>query len=245
MQLQECGLNAGTGEDKSRNIRTMFGRIAHRYDFLNHFLSMNVDRRWRRICVREIERRNAVRNPKILDLGCGTADLSIAFSRLGTVIGCDFSRPMLQIGIEKICRGTRSGRIHLAEADALLLPFADRSFDIAASAFVFRNLSDIGRGFQEARRVLRPGGLLAVLDFGMPRIPVLAPVYRFYFMRILPRIGKVVSGTEGPYGYLPDSVQTFPEVERLKEIAEKSGFCDVAYRRLSGGIAILLVGKAG
>jgi len=230
--------------DKSHRVRDMFATIAGRYDFLNHFLSANVDRRWRRICVEEIKKRSTVPNPRILDLGCGTADLSIAFSSMGAVIGCDFCYPMLRIGVGKIRNEAYSNRILLAGADALLLPFTDASFDVVVSAFVLRNLTDIESGFREARRILRPGGLMGVLDFGMPRTPVLAPLYRMYFRKILPKIGKVVSGVEGPYGYLPDSVQAFPSVERLKEMAEDSGYCDVEYRLLTAGIAILLIGKA-
>jgi len=237
-------MNRSTDGDKARRVRDMFGEIAGRYDFLNHFLSANIDRRWRRICVREINRRNKVPNPKILDLGCGTGDLAIAFSSLGPVIGCDFCQPMLRIGKEKIAEGANNNRIFLTGADALVLPFPAGSFDIVVSAFVLRNLADIELGFRESRRVLRPGGLLGVLDFGMPRIPVLAPVYRWYFQRVLPRIGKIVSGVEGPYGYLPDSVQKFPTLQRLKEIAEDSGYFDVQCRELTAGIAVLLTGRA-
>jgi len=233
-----------TGGDKARSVRDMFGTIAGRYDFLNHFLSANVDRRWRRICVREIERRNTISRPKILDLGCGTADLSISFSEMGTVIGCDFCLPMLSVGIKKIADGHYPNGIFLAAADALDLPFAEGSFDVVVSAFVLRNLADIERGFLESRRVLRPGGLLGVLDFGMPTTPVLAPVYRFYFQKVLPRIGKIVSGVEGPYGYLPDSVQKFPTLDRLKEIAEKAGYRDVEGLPLTSGIAVLLTARA-
>jgi demethylmenaquinone methyltransferase/2-methoxy-6-polyprenyl-1,4-benzoquinol methylase len=231
-------------ENKSRRVREMFGSIAGRYDFLNHFLSANVDRRWRRACVREVERKNTVPNPRILDLGCGTADLSIAFSGVGTVVGCDFCHPMLRIGADKVAAGTYPNKVFLTGADALDLPFADAMFDIAVSSFVLRNLADIGAGFREARRVLRAGGVLGVLDFGMPRIPILAPLYRFYFRKILPRVGKFVSGVEGPYGYLPDSVQAFPPAEELREIAKCAGFGDVDCKMLTGGIAVLLTGKA-
>ncbi len=237
-------MNRSTVEDKAGRVRDMFGRIAGKYDFLNHFLSGNIDRRWRRICVKEIRRRNGVPHPKILDMGCGTGDLSIAFSSMGNVFGCDFCLPMLCIGRKKVVKGSCTDRIHLAGADALALPFPDGSFDIAVSAFVLRNLADIGLGFREARRVLKRGGLVGVLDFGMPKVPVLAPVYRWYFQRILPQIGRMVSGVEGPYGYLPDSVQKFPALQRLKEIAENSGFRDVECLELTAGIAVLLTGRA-
>jgi demethylmenaquinone methyltransferase/2-methoxy-6-polyprenyl-1,4-benzoquinol methylase len=237
-------MNISTGEDKAVRVREMFGRIAGKYDFLNHFLSGNIDRRWRRICVKEIRRRNGEPHPKILDMGCGTGDLSIAFSSVGTVFGCDFCQPMLRIGREKIAGESHAGRIHLAGADALALPFADGSFDIAVSAFVLRNLADIGLGFREARRVLKRDGLVGILDFGMPTFPVLAPLYRWYFQKILPWVGRMVSGVDGPYGYLPDSVQKFPALKRLKKIAEESGFREVECRELTAGIAVLLTGRA-
>jgi len=230
--------------DVSRRVRDMFGTIAGRYDFANHFLSANVDRRWRKICVQELEKRTGMPRPRILDVGCGTADLSLAFSGLGPVTGCDFCRPMLRIGLQKIASDGRNPPVVLLEADALALPFADASFDIAASAFVLRNLADMDQGLREMRRVLRPGGILGILEFGMPRIPLLAPLYRWYFLRILPKVGKLVSGVDGPYGYLPSSVQAFPPVEELLERAERAGFGDVEHRLLTGGIAILLIGKA-
>ena len=223
----------------------MFGAIADRYDFLNHFLSANVDRRWRGICVKEIEKRMPQPRRKILDIGCGTADLSLAFSGLGPVFACDFCHPMLRLGADKIAAADSSKRVFLLEADALKLPFADASFDVTVSAFVLRNLSDIDSGFQEMRRILRPGGVLGVLEFGMPRIPFLAPLYRWYFLKILPRLGRLISGVEGPYGYLPASVQEFPPVEELKDKAEQAGFVNVEYRLLTAGIAILLTGEAG
>jgi demethylmenaquinone methyltransferase/2-methoxy-6-polyprenyl-1,4-benzoquinol methylase len=228
--------------EKSQQVRDMFGAIAGRYDFLNHFLSANRDRKWRETCVQEIEKRNIRPLPRILDIGCGTADLSLAFSRLGPVVGCDFSHPMLRIGLNKISESNHDLPLFLLEADALALPFADNAFDIVVSAFVLRNLADINQGLQEMRRVLRPGGLLGILDFGMPRMPLLSKFYRLYFLKILPKLGKMISGVDGPYGYLPTSVQSFPPVEELKEKVERAGFEKVEFRRLTSGIAILLVG---
>jgi demethylmenaquinone methyltransferase/2-methoxy-6-polyprenyl-1,4-benzoquinol methylase len=230
--------------DKSRRIRDMFGSIAGRYDFLNHCLSINADRRWRRVCAQEIARRIPIPLPRILDVGCGTADLSMAFSRLGPVIGCDFCHPMLRIGARKITESRNHPQVSLLEADALALPFGDASFDVVVSAFVLRNLASIDRGLREMRRVLRPGGVLGALEFGMPRIPLLAAAYRWYFLRVLPKLGKLISGVDGPYGYLPASVQVFPPAEKLKEQAEHAGFINVEYRRLTAGIAVLLFGNA-
>jgi demethylmenaquinone methyltransferase / 2-methoxy-6-polyprenyl-1,4-benzoquinol methylase len=230
--------------DKSRRVRDMFSAIAGRYDFLNHFLSANIDRRWRRICVREVSGRIPVPVPRILDIGCGTGDLSLAFSGLGPVIGCDFCHPMLRIGASKVRNSSLNQPVALLGADALMLPFADASFDVVVSAFVLRNLADIDRGLREMRRILRPGGVMSVLDFGMPRIPVLAPIYRFYFLRVLPKLGKIISGVEGPYGYLPASVQSFPSAETLKEKAELAGFQNVEFKLLTAGVAVLLLGTA-
>ncbi|HTY63014.1 MAG TPA: ubiquinone/menaquinone biosynthesis methyltransferase [Acidobacteriota bacterium] len=231
-------------QDKSRRVRDMFGTIAGRYDFLNHFLSANIDRRWRKICVREVSRRISVPSPRILDVGCGTGDLSLAFSGVGPVIGCDFCHPMLRIGADKVRRSSLRRPVALLGADALMLPFANASFDVVVSAFVLRNLESLDGGLREMRRILRPGGVMGVLDFGMPRSPVLAPLYRFYFLRVLPKLGKVISGVEGPYGYLPASVQSFPSAEALKDKAEQAGFQDVQFKLLTAGVAVLVFGNA-
>jgi demethylmenaquinone methyltransferase / 2-methoxy-6-polyprenyl-1,4-benzoquinol methylase len=230
-----------TGEtEKAIKVRNMFGAIAGRYDFLNHFLSVNLDRSWRQSCVREVEKRISP-HPMILDIGCGTADLSLAFSRLGPVTGCDFCQPMLRIGVDKTIANKKGHPISLLNADALALPFSDRSFDVAASAFVLRNLADMESGIREMRRILRPGGVLAILDFGMPKFPLFAALYRFYFLQILPKLGKLVSGVDGPYGYLPTSVQSFPTVDKLKKMVEAEGFSNVECRFLTAGVAVLLV----
>ena len=220
----------------------MFGAIAGRYDFLNHFLSANLDRGWRRACVREVSRRINAASPKILDIGCGTADLSIAFSDAGSVTGCDFCHEMLVHGIRKLKDCRFSFPINLLEADAFELPFADATFDAAVSAFVLRNLTDMQRGFDEMRRVLKPGGVLGVLDFGMPRLLVVRQIYSFYFLKILPLLGQWISGAAGPYQYLSSSVQSFPSAEELKKKAGDAGFADIRVRRLAAGATVLLTG---
>ena len=220
----------------------MFGAIAERYDFLNHFLSANLDRGWRRVCVSEVSRRIKVQAPKILDVGCGTADLSIAFSDAGQVTGCDFCHEMLVRGIRKVKGRDSRFPVNLLEADALALPFSDATFDAVVSAFVLRNLADARRGLDEMRRVLKPGGVLGVLDFGMPRLPLVRQVYGFYFLKVLPRIGQLISGATGAYQYLPDSVQNFPTAEALKETAGEAGFRDIRVRRLAAGVTVLLTG---
>ena len=220
----------------------MFGAIAERYDFLNHFLSVNLDRGWRRACVREVSRQIKAASPKILDIGCGTADLSIAFSGTGTVTGCDFCHEMLLRGIRKTKVHESRFPVNLLEADALALPFPDETFDVVVSAFVLRNLADMRRGLGEMRRVLKPGGVLGILDFGMPSLPLIRQVYGFYFLKVLPRVGQWISGATGPYQYLPSSVQNFPPAEELTEKVAGAGFRDIRVRRLAAGVAILLTG---
>ena len=230
--------------EKAQNVRAMFGAIAHRYDFLNHLLSGNIDRRWRRACVDEVSKRLACVRPEILDIGCGTGDLSLALSALGHVTGCDFCRPMLRIGREKIARSGGGNRIDLLEGDALTLPFRDGTFDAAVSAFVLRNLGDAQKGVREMRRVLRSGGVLGVLDFSMPQAPILGRMYGFYFRSVLPRLGKVISGVDGPYQYLPDSVRDFPAPTALKLLIEGAGFRNAECRLFLGGVAVLLLARA-
>jgi demethylmenaquinone methyltransferase/2-methoxy-6-polyprenyl-1,4-benzoquinol methylase len=230
-------------KEKARAVRDMFGSIACRYDFLNHCLSANFDRHWRRACVREVAARTVTPHPRILDIGCGTADLSLAFSGLGSVLGCDFSHPMLRLGMAKAARAGSRHPVYLLEGDALCLPFRDARFDAVVSAFVLRNLADIAQGLSEMRRMLRPGGVLAILDFGLPEGRVMSRLYRFYFTRVLPRLGKIISGVDGPYRYLPESVSTFPRAGKLAELVGSAGFVETETRSLSGGIAILLIGR--
>lgn len=230
---------------KSKEVRAMFGAIAHRYDLANHLLSFNFDRRWRRITVREIGRRLGRRDFDALDLACGTGDLTAALQNTtaGRVIGMDFCHPMLVIGVKKFSKVADFHRIAFAEADVLALPLSDSSFDTVTIAFGLRNLEDHEEGLSEMYRVLRPGGVLAILEFSRPSTPVFRHVYQFYFFRILPRIGTLVSGVEGPYSYLPDSVSKFPSQEELKKLMERIGLEGVEFFNLSGGIAALHLGR--
>ena len=236
----ESGVSIGS--HKAQKVRAMFSAIAERYDFLNHLLSANLDRSWRRACAREVSRQVKAASPKILDVGCGTADLSIAFSDTGQVTGCDFCHEMLIRGIRKINAHGSRFPINLLEADALALPFPDETFDAVVSAFVLRNLADMRSGLDEMRRVLKPGGVLGILDFGMPRQPIIRRIYGFYFLEILPRAGRWISGADGPYQYLPSSVRNFPSAEELKENAGSAGFRDIRVRRFAAGVTVLLTG---
>jgi demethylmenaquinone methyltransferase/2-methoxy-6-polyprenyl-1,4-benzoquinol methylase len=219
----------------------MFAAIAPRYDLLNHLLSLNVDRRWRRFTVRQLRPYLSAPEALVLDLCCGTGDLALELARQTLVIGVDFCRPMLRIGQAKIAR--RRARVLLVEGDALSLPFPDDLFSAVTIAFGLRNLESPARGLREIHRVLRPGGVAAVLEFSRPSLPLFRHVFLFYFRNLLPRIGTWISGVPGPYAYLRDSVQAFPDQRQLVRMMEDAGFKAVRYINLTGGIAALHLGE--
>ncbi len=227
---------------KGRAARAMFAEIAPSYDRLNHLLSINVDRLWRRHAVRKLREALSREGALALDLCCGTADLTLELEKHARVIGCDFCHPMLVIGNEKI-RAKQARRAFLAEGDALRLPFADRSFDAATIAFGLRNLESVEGGLAEILRVLKPGGCVAALEFSRPVIPVFRQVFEFYFHNILPHIGSLVSGSSGAYSYLPASVRAFPDQKRLAEMMREVGYVNVRYHNLTGGVAALHIGE--
>lgn len=221
------------GDAKRSYVRSMFTAIAPRYDFLNHLLSLNVDRRWRRAAVRRLGW-EARPDGVYLDLCAGTLDLAATLAReprfRGTVIGADFVVPMLERGKGK------ADRTRPVAADALVLPFADRRFDGAMVAFGVRNLANLDAGLREAARVLRPGARFVVLEFTTPRFAPLRAAYLFYFQRVLPAIGRVVSKHRDAYSYLPESVLEFPEPGDLARRLRDAGFEGVGYELLTGGI---------
>jgi len=222
----------------SRQVQEMFAGIAHRYDFLNHFLSAFIDRRWRRLAVLKIQQLTKDTPPRLcLDVCSGTGDLAGALQRgLGCdVVASDFCHPMLTRAISKF----GGSRVTNVEADALGLPFRDRSFDALTIAFGLRNLEDPVRGLNEMRRVLKPGGVMIVLEFSKPVVPVFKQLFAFYFRYILPRFGALISGDPKAYQYLPDSVRKFPAQDELLDLLRSAGFKDPAYCNLSGGIAAL------
>ena len=219
----------------------MFARIAGRYDLLNHLLSGNVDKSWRRLVARTLEP-SLVEGARVLDVACGTGDLSRVLARAGaaSVIGLDFCRPMLEIARHKAADDDRI--VPFIEGDALRLPFADEAFDVVTIAFGLRNLAGVEDGLRELLRILKPGGRAAVLEFSSPVVPGFRALFRFYFTRLLPRIGGWLSGSRGAYSYLPDSVSRFPDQESLAALMRGAGFEEVGYRNLTGGIAALHTG---
>jgi demethylmenaquinone methyltransferase/2-methoxy-6-polyprenyl-1,4-benzoquinol methylase len=220
----------------------MFAGIASRYDFLNHFLSANTDARWRRLVARKLQPGLQGVEQRVLDVACGTGDLSLAIAREtgARVIGTDFCRPMLEIAARKA--STSVALLPFVEGDALKLPFAERTFDAVSIAFGLRNLSSVEGGLKELWRVLKPSGRAAILEFSRPIIPGFRALFQFYFRRVLPRIGGLVSGSRGAYEYLPDSVSRFPDQKRLAAMMREVGFTEVEYQNLTGGIAALHLG---
>ena len=218
----------------------MFATIAGRYDFLNHLLSVNVDKRWRRIVKRRLTERLHSQEPLILDVACGTGDLSLQLFEIrgARVIGTDFCRPMLTIAAGKL-----PARTSLIEGDALLLPFKDGTFDAATIAFGLRNLAAWEAGLFELCRILKPNGWLAVLEFSRPSNAVLRTLFGLYFRKILPLMGNLISGSSWAYSYLPDSVSRFPDQGQLSLLMEQAGFEQVSFENLAGGIAALHLGK--
>ncbi|MBZ5672495.1 MAG: class I SAM-dependent methyltransferase [Acidobacteriia bacterium] len=221
----------------------MFATVAPRYDLLNHVLSLGFDIAWRRATARAL--REILKRPGscVADLCCGTGDLSLYLRRqsAGLVVGADFCRPMLTLARRKAA--ACGGHIHFLEADALSLPFRDESLDAVTVAFGFRNLANYHRGVEEMRRVLKSGGCLAILEFSRVRGRVFGPIFRFYFRRVLPRLGTWVSGVAGPYRYLPDSVSVFPDQDSLAATIRAARFRNVSYVNFTGGVAALHLGE--
>ena len=220
-------------------VREMFSGIAKRYDLLNHLLSGNVDKRWRRIVATRV-RDKLSGSARVLDVACGTGDLALTlFENTGArVVGTDFCRPMLEIAANKTAQ-----RVPLIEGDALALPFRDGSFEAATIAFGLRNLASVEGGLAELRRVLKPGGWVAVLEFSRPANAMLRPVFSLYFTKVLPLLGGLISGSRFAYSYLPASVQKFPDQQQLSLLMEQAGFDRVQFENLTGGIAALHMGR--
>jgi demethylmenaquinone methyltransferase/2-methoxy-6-polyprenyl-1,4-benzoquinol methylase len=229
-----------TGVSKSSRVRAMFTEIAPRYDFLNHALPLNIDRRWRRLVIRKLG--DALTRPDAiaLDLCCGTADLTAELGARVSTIGLDFCRPMLDRGSDKL--SSCACPVILVEGDALRVPALDESFDVITIAFGLRNLESVEAGLREIYRLLKRGGRAAVLEFSRPVVPVVRSLFNYYFTRILPKLGNAVSGSTFAYQYLPESVQEFPHQEALADLMRAVGFSNVSYYNLSGGITALHLG---
>jgi demethylmenaquinone methyltransferase / 2-methoxy-6-polyprenyl-1,4-benzoquinol methylase len=223
-------------------VRGMFGRIAPRYDLLNHLLSLNIDRYWRGRTVSRVAQILVRPDTRVLDVCCGTGDLTLALSsrsQSAHIFGTDFCHPMLEKANGKKANG------RWLEADALQLPTPDASFDLATIAFGFRNLTNYRGGLIELRRILKPGGTLAILEFSTPPNPLLASLYGFYSRAILPIIGGMISGSKEAYTYLPESVRKFPDADGLANQMRDAGFVNVRFERMTFGIVALHLGDRG
>jgi demethylmenaquinone methyltransferase/2-methoxy-6-polyprenyl-1,4-benzoquinol methylase len=221
----------------------MFGRVAHRYDLANHLLSANIDKTWRSHTVRKVSDILMRPQARVLDLACGTGDLLMALERAAKrpLLGSDFCHPMLTGASQKLGRADLRSR--LFESDALALPMRDASLDLITIAFGYRNLANYQAGLVEMKRVLRPGGALAILEFTTPPNRAFAAVYNWYSRRVLPIIGGAISGAPEPYQYLPESVRKFPEAPRLADMMRDAGFSSVEWEYLTFGIVALHIGR--
>lgn len=223
----------------------MFDAIARRYDTLNHTLSVGLDRRWRRRAVRELA---LTGRERVLDVCTGTGDLAIEAAtsptgRAKVVIGVDFAGKMLELALAKVRRADLGRVVQVVRGDATRLPVSDRSVDVVTVAFGIRNVVDPELACREFARVTRPGGSLAILEFGFPRIPGILAAYRWYFRSVLPRVGRLVSRHGEAYSYLPASVEQFPSPEAFAAMLERSGYHGVRWVPLTLGIVYLYLAR--
>jgi demethylmenaquinone methyltransferase / 2-methoxy-6-polyprenyl-1,4-benzoquinol methylase len=235
-----------TESDASRKVREMFSRIAPRYDLLNHLLSFELDRLWRKRAARLLSPILQRPNGLVLDLCCGTGDFAIALrkSAKARIIGADFAHTMLIRAHLKSSHvpshsGLTAEQLLLVEADALRLPFADQSFDLVASAFGFRNLANYEAGLREIHRILKPGGTIAILEFTEPPDTFLGNLYRWYCRQVLPLIGGLISGDSATYAYLPKSITRFFRPPELAALMSSADFASPTFRLYTFGSVAL------
>jgi demethylmenaquinone methyltransferase/2-methoxy-6-polyprenyl-1,4-benzoquinol methylase len=231
--------DAASNLSKKGQVAEMFDGIAGRYDFLNHFLSMGIDRGWRKKAIREVA---AIQPAAILDIATGTGDMAIAAAAAmpaAQITGVDISNGMLEVGRKKITALKLTERISLSEGDSENLPFEAGSYDAIMCAYGVRNFENLEAGLREMQRVLRPGGRLVILEFSQPKTFPVAHLYRFYFRYILPTVGKMVSKHSRAYTYLPESVAAFPEGKTFCDMLMRCGFTSPKARPLTFGITTL------
>jgi demethylmenaquinone methyltransferase/2-methoxy-6-polyprenyl-1,4-benzoquinol methylase len=251
----------GTADERqaAAYVREMFSHIAPRYDFLNHLLSLNLDKLWRRRTAQRFRHILCRHDARVLDLCCGTGDLAFALrktaatearrhgeGRGATIWGSDFSHPMLILGQRKagaVGATLGSPAVHFVESDALNLPFPDASLDLVTLAFGFRNLANYEAGLCEILRVLKPDGEVGILEFAAPRGSLFAPLYRWYFTQVLPRVGGAVSGSKAAYSYLPRSVFAFPDPGGLCAQMRDLGLAGAWVEHWTGGIVSLYAAR--
>ena len=226
---------------KKEEVAEMFDNISKRYDFLNHFLSLGIDKLWRRKAVRQLK---DLRPKRILDLATGTGDFAIAALKLNPdeVVGVDISQGMLDMGIQKMKKRGHDKIVKMQLADSEKLPFEDASFDALTVGFGVRNYENLEKGLSDMLRILRPGGKAVILEFSKPKKFPIKQVFGFYSKRVIPFLGKLISKDKRAYAYLPESVEAFPEGTDFETIMTKLGYKDVNSILLSGGIATIYMG---
>lgn len=229
-------------ESKKKQIEQMFDQIAYRYDFLNHFLSMGIDRIWRKKAIRMVSNKKPLH---ILDIATGTGDFAIEALVLKPELiqGIDISEEMLTIGRKKIEKRGLQNQIVLSKGDSESIPFKNESFDLVTVAFGVRNFENLEQGIAEIFRVLKNNGEILVLEFSKPRKFPIKQLYRLYFNIILPFIGRLFSGSKEAYSYLPESAYAFPDNEAFVEVLRKSGFQNPGFRNLSFGVATIYIAQ--
>ncbi|MBX3173450.1 MAG: ubiquinone/menaquinone biosynthesis methyltransferase [Gemmatimonadaceae bacterium] len=237
----EVAASNASATGKRTYVQRIFSEIAPRYDLLNRLLSLGIDRRWRARALKRLAW-TAAPTGTYLDLCAGTLDVGATLATRegfgGHIVGADFAQPMLVAGSGKAPRAV----LQPVVADALSLPLRDNAFDGAIVAFGIRNVADLDKGLAEVLRTLKPGARFIILEFSTPRVPMVRAAYLFYFHRILPLIGRLISGHKTAYTYLPRSVANFPETGKLAEAMTRAGFRDVSWETLTFGIAAVHVG---
>jgi demethylmenaquinone methyltransferase/2-methoxy-6-polyprenyl-1,4-benzoquinol methylase len=231
-----------TLDKRTSHIAAMFNDIAPRYDFLNHFFSTGIDRCWRRKLVGSIAQQNPL---TVLDVATGTGDVALLLHKKthATITAIDISEGMLEIARRKQAKACPAAAISFSCATAEALPFADRSFDAVTVSFGVRNFEHLAQGLREMHRVLKPSGTLAILEFAMPVRCPMKQLYRFYFTRIMPATGRLLSGHRAAYSYLPTSVAAFPQGQAFLQELQQAGFATPRCQSLTGGIAMLYRAK--
>jgi len=226
---------------KKQQVADMFDNISHKYDFLNHFLSLGIDIRWRKKGIKLLKE---IQPKQILDIATGTGDFAIESLKLNPdhVTGVDISEGMLNVGRAKLKKRKLDDRITLSSGDSENLPFEDNKFDAIIVAFGVRNFENLEKGLAEMFRVLRPGGKVVVLEFSKPKSFPFKQLYNFYFKNILPTLGKTISKDNAAYTYLPESVRTFPDGKDFTSILDKLGFKDTVCKPLTLGISSIYTG---
>lgn len=232
----------GSKLSKGEQVEQMFDSIAPAYDFMNRAMTLGIDKIWRKKAVKMIARSAPKR---ILDVATGTGDLAIALSRAipeAHIMGVDLSEGMITVGRNKIDKAGLGGRITLEAADCLALPFADGQFDALTVAYGVRNFADIPAGLREMQRVIRPGGMVCLVELSTPVNPVVKPLYHLYTRGIIPMVGRLISKDTRAYSYLPESIEAVPQRENMLELMEGAGFTATAFRALTFGVCTIYTG---